>query len=278
MHARRYARRGIETGERKLTAWRLIKLNVDDAFTNMAIDEAITVARIRDASPNTLRLYCWKPSAVSIGRFQDPFSEVHADDCRQHGVDLVRRITGGGAVYHSCQNEITYSVIAREKDFGSTDVICTYNKICNGLIEAARILGVKAAFYPGDPRNCPNIAVNGKKISGSAQYHRGGVLLQHGTFLLDVNLKEMFTFLRVPWAKTVNDVVCVARDRLTSFEKELKRDIRVEEASEALVQGFQKALGVELVNEGLTSQEQQVASKLRKEKYSAEGWNMKGVF
>ncbi len=244
----------------------------------MAIDEAITIARIRDASPNTLRLYRWKPSAVSIGRFQNLLSEVHIDDCMQHGVDLVRRITGGGAVYHSCQSEVTYSVIAKERDFGSTDVIYSYNKICNGLIEAARILGVNADFNPGDPRNCPNIAVNRRKISGSAQYHRGGVLLQHGTFLLGVDLKEMFTFLRVPWAKTVDDVVCLARDRLTSFEKELKRDICVEEASAALVQGFRKALGVEFVDEGLTSQEQHVASKLREEKYSAENWNTKGVF
>ena len=257
--------------------WRLLKLGVNDAFTNMAIDEAITAARIGNTVPNTLRLYRWKPSAVSIGRFQNILSEVHADECKKHGVDVVRRITGGGAVYHACQNEITYGVIAREKDFGSTDVIHAYNTICNGLIEAARTLGVNADFNPGDPRNCPNIAINAKKISGSAQYHRGGVLLQHGTFLMNVDLKQMFTFLRVPWAKTADDVACVARDRITSLRKELKRDVRVEEASEALIQGFQKALGMELVNEGLTLQEQQVASKLRKEKYSAENWNMKGV-
>ncbi len=198
--------------------WRLIKFNVDDAFTNMAIDEAITSARISDTVPNTVRLYGWKPSAVSVGRFQDLFNQVRVDDCRQHGVDVVRRITGGGAVYHACQNEITYSIVAREKDFGSTDVIYAYNKICHGLIEAARILGVSADFNPGDPRNCPNISVDGKKISGSAQHHRGGVLLQHGTFLLDINLDEMFTFLRVPWAKTVNDVVCIARDKKIAAE------------------------------------------------------------
>lgn len=277
-HVARCPRNRSETGDPKLNTWRLIELGVSDAFTNMAIDEAITVARISGVVPNTLRLYSWKPSAVSIGRFQDIFSDTHADDCGRQGVDLVRRITGGGAVYHSFQNEITYSIIAREKDFGSTDVIYAYNKICNGLIEAAKILGICAEFNQGDPRSCPNITVNGKKISGSAQYHRGGVLLQHGTFLLDVNLKEMFTFLRVPWAKTVDDVVCVAKDRLTSIGKELKRDVRVKEASVALVQGFRKVLGVEFMNEDLTCEERQVASKLRREKYSTENWNTKGVF
>jgi lipoate-protein ligase A len=88
----------------------------------------------------------------------------------------------------------------------------------------------------------------------------------------------MFTFLRVPWAKIVDDVVCVANDRLTSIGKELKRDVRVEEASKALVQGFQRALEVEFMNEDLTWEERQVASKLRREKYSAENWNIKGVF
>ncbi|HKZ94690.1 MAG TPA: biotin/lipoate A/B protein ligase family protein [Candidatus Bathyarchaeia archaeon] len=256
--------------------WRLLKLDVYDASKNMAIDEAITSARIEDAVPNTLRLYRWKPSAVSIGRFQDVSHEVQVENCREHGVDIVRRISGGGTVYHDSMDEITYSIVVKEKDFGSTDVVAAYNKICDGLIEAAKILGVKANFSPGDPRNCPNIAVNGRKISGSAQYHKGGVLLQHGTFLMHVDLERMFTFLRVPWAKAVDDVVCVAKDKLTSIGQELKRGVNVERASEALIQGFQKALEAELMNGDLTKQEQQLVSKLRKEKYTNEDWNLKG--
>src|SRR3989337_1298006 len=100
----------------KMTAWRLTKLEVNDAFTNMAVDEAIVNARIENHAPNTLRLYQWKPSAVSVGRFQDISNEVHADNCRQHGVNIVRRLTGGGTGYHDSQGEITYSLIAKEED------------------------------------------------------------------------------------------------------------------------------------------------------------------
>jgi lipoate-protein ligase A len=262
--------------EQEMTAWRLLKLEVNDAFTNMAVDEAIVNARIKGLVPNTLRFYQWKPSAVSVGRFQDVSNEIQIENCRQQGVDVVRRITGGGTVYHDNHGEITYSVIAKEKDFGTTDVFQAYSTICNGLIEAAKILGVKADFNSGDPKNCPNIAIQGKKISGSAQFHKGGVLLQHGTFLLETDLEKMFTFLRVPWAKTITDVVCVAREKLTSIKNELGKKVSTEEAYLALVRGFEKALNVQLREEALITYEQKLAQKLRRDKFSIEEWNLRG--
>lgn len=262
-----------------MTTWRLLDFCVNDAFTNMAIDEAVATARIENLVPNTLRFYQWRPSAVSVGRFQDIFNEVYVENCAQHGVDVVRRITGGGTVYHDSQGEITYSVIVKEEDLGTKDVYIAYNTICNGLIEATRMLGINANFNPGDPRNCPNIAVNGKKISGSAQFHKGGVLLQHGTFLLDVDLEEMFTFLRVPWAKTVADVVCVAREKHTSIKHERARSVATDEAYRALKRGFEKALNTKFEREEiLTKQEQELSEKLRMEKYTNSNWNSKGRF
>ena len=262
--------------EREMTVWRLLKLEANDAFANMAIDEAIVTARIMDLVPNTLRFYQWKPSAVSVGRFQDVSNEIQIENCRQQGVDIVRRITGGGTVYHDSQGEITYSLIAKEKDFGTTDVFQAYNTICSGLIEAAKILGVKADFNPGDPKNCPNITIQGKKISGSAQFHKGGVLLQHGTFLLEADLEEMFTFLRVPWAKTITDVACVAQEKLTSIKNELGKKVSTEEAYWALVKGFEKTLNMQLQEEALTTYEQKLAQQLRRDKFLTEEWNLRG--
>jgi len=256
--------------------WRLLRLSVNDAFMNMAIDEAITTARIDGLVPNTLRFYRWASSAVSVGRFQDVHNEVHVENCRRRNVDIVRRITGGGTVYHDCEGEITYSLVVKEMDFGTADVVQAYNIITSGLIEAAKILGVEADFNPGDSRNCPSIAIDGKKISGSAQFHRHGVLLQHGTFLLDVNLEKMFNFLRVPWAKSVKDVVCVAQDKITSIGKEMNRKVGIDEAHEALTLGFQKALKIELREEPLTAQEQNLAEKLQNEKFSKDSWNLTG--
>jgi len=256
-----------------MDVWRLLGLEVGDAFTNMAMDEAILTARIAGKVPNTIRFYRWKPSAVSIGRFQDLFSEVHVENCRKHGVDVVRRITGGGAVYHDYDGEITYSLVVDDADM---DIISAYKAVCAGLIEAVKILGTIAEFNPLDSKQCPNITIKGKKISGSAQSCKRGILLQHGTFLVDINHEKMFTFLKVPWAKTLVDVLEVSKKKLTSAQQELELRMSMEEAYQALVGGFEKALKIQLVEEELTSYEWKLAEKLRKTKFATEDWNFNG--
>jgi lipoate-protein ligase A len=245
--------------------WRLLKPQTTDAFTNMAIDEAIMKARIEDRVPNTLRFYQWNPSAVSIGRFQNLSNEVHVENCKKHGADIVRRITGGGTVYHDSDGEITYSIVAKTSELGCADLdlLSAYQKICSGL---------KADYHPPDPKRCPNLTIRGKKISGNAQSSKKGVLLQHGTFLLDIDHTKMFTFLKVPWAKTLNDVLKVSKRKLTSAKQELKSQFSTEEAYQALVKGFEKALNVQFVEEKLTEYEQKLAERLRKERFATEDW------
>jgi lipoate-protein ligase A len=258
--------------------WRLLKPQTADAYTNMAIDEAIMKARIENRVPNTLRFYMWKPSAVSIGRFQKLADKIHVENCKKHGVDIVRRITGGGAVYHDSDGEITYSIITKTKNLGckDLDLLCAYQKICSGLNEAIKILGAKADYHPPDPKRCPNLTISGKKISGNAQSSKKGVLLQHGTFLLDIDHEKMFTFLRVPWAKTLNDVLAVSKRKLTSARQELNTEFSTEEAYQALVRGFEKALNVQFVEEEPTEYEQKLAEKIREERFVTEDWTFLG--
>lgn len=253
--------------------WRLLNIKTDNAFMNMAVDEAILTAHIQKLAPNTLRLFCWKPSAVSIGRFQKIENEVQLENCKAYGVDVVRRITGGGAVYHDSEGEVTYSVVASKNDLEVKDIGEVYAKIYGGLAEALKILGIKADFNKGDAKNCPNMTVKGKKISGSAQSHKGSCFLQHGTVLLDVDLEKMFTFLKVPWAKTCMEIVCIAKDKITSIRDELGRNVSVKEVSQALAEGFQKALNIELVDGELTPYERELAEKLCKGKYATHEWN-----
>ncbi|MEJ2271008.1 MAG: hypothetical protein P8X91_00660 [Candidatus Bathyarchaeota archaeon] len=120
----------------------MIKPEAKDAYTNMAIDEAIMNARIKNKVPNTLRLYTWKPSAVSIGRFQKIEEQIHLKNCQKHRIDIVRRISGGGTVYHDQNGEITYSIIAKLSDLNcvNLDILSAYQKICSGLNEAVKIL------------------------------------------------------------------------------------------------------------------------------------------
>ena len=144
------------------------------------------------------------------------------------------------------------------------------------MTEALKTLGIEADFNPGDVKACPNLTVNKRKISGSAQAHRKGVVLQHGTLLSTLDLVRMFTFLRVPWAKTCMQVARIAENKITSINAETGRNVSTNEIVEALVEGFEKTFKVTLEAGRLTSKELEVAEFLRKEKYGNDKWNFSG--
>ena len=260
-----------------MKAWRLLKLETNDPFMNMSIDEAILTARTIERAPNTLRLYRWKPSAVSIGKNQNLEKEVQVENCRKLNVSVVRRISGGGTVYHDERDEVTYSLIANTGDLGVSDIAAIYAKVYAGLKDSLRILGLTADFNVGDAKNCPNLTVKGKKISGSSQANKRDFVLQHGTLLLDADFERMFTLLRVPWAKTCVEVVNVAREKITSVKTELGHAISPDTAGNALEFGFSNALGAQMIEGRLTPFEVELAKKLRDDKYATEKWNFHGI-
>ncbi len=259
-----------------MSDWRLVQLETFDAFMNMAIDEAILTYRMRNEVPNTIRFFCWKPSAVSIGKFQTLQNEVQLDNCKKLGVDVVRRITGGGTVFHDSESEITYSVTANKQQLGTQDITSIYQLIYKGLVEALKTLGITADFQQGNTKTCPNLTVNGRKISGSAQTHKNGTVLQHGTLLLDIDLQKMFSLLKVPWAQDCMQIVNIAEKRHTSINTELQRKINPNEVHRALISGFRTAFDTELEETQLTEEESTLAQKLCREKYSTTEWNLHG--
>ena len=258
-----------------MDTWRLLPLQTSNGFMNMAIDEAILTARIAGNVPNTLRFYRWQPSTVSIGRNQTPENEVYLDACRQQGVDLVRRISGGGTVYHDFEGEVTYSAVAKTADLGTGDITVVYAKIYEAITDALRLLGIPADFSSGDQKNCPNLTVNGKKISGSSQTITRGVVLQHGTVLRSVDLPKMFTLLKLKNA-SCTQAADIAKRKITSIESELGHKVMPDTIANALAQGFKAILKIQLQESELTPAEVELAEKLCKEKYSTEDWNLKG--
>jgi lipoate-protein ligase A len=255
-----------------MDTWRLFPLETNNAFMNMAIDEAILNARITGEVPNTLRFYRWQPSAVSIGKNQNPEAEIYLDACKQLGVDVVRRISGGGTVYHDFEGEVTYSVVAKTADMGTADITVIYMKIYEAITDALRLLGVPADFSNGDAKNCPNLTVNGKKISGSSQTLTRGVVLQHGTLLRSVDLPKMFQLLRLKDA-TCTQAADIAKRKITSIQNELGHQMKPETIANALAQGFRAILKIQLKEGELTPIELELANKLYKEKYTTKEWN-----
>ncbi len=247
--------------------WRLIDMRVEDAYTQMGIDEAIAYARRRGETPNTVRLYRWSPSAVSVGYFQSIENEVDLDACRHLSVDVIRRITGGGAVFHDYDGEITYSLIAPDDDPKiPRDIISSYRLICGCVIKGLEKLGLDSEFKPIN-----DIVAGGRKISGNAQTRRYGAILQHGTVLVDCDPRKIFTVLKVSGTKISDKMIKAAEERVTNVRQELERDVSFEEARDALVSGFEETLDVRLVPGRLTAYEAELMEKFR-EKYHSREW------
>jgi lipoate-protein ligase A len=258
-----------------MNTWRLIPLQTHNAYTNMAIDEAILTSRIQNLVPNTLRFYQWQPSAVSIGKNQNPQQQVHTETLSKLGVDLVRRTSGGGTVYHDQTGEITYSVTARTQDLGK-DITAVYTSIYAAITDALRLLGIPADFSPGNHKNCPNLTVAGKKISGSAQTVKRNIIQQHGTLLLNVDLPRMFQLLRIKGINNCSLAAQIAQRKITSVQNELGHPVTAETAANALTQGFKATLKIHLNQAKLTLFEQALAKKLYTRKYSTANWNKNG--
>ncbi len=243
--------------------WRVIPLETHNAAMNMAIDEAISEAIAAGKAPPTIRFYRWKPSAVSIGYFQGLHQEVAVDVCQRLGVEVVRRRTGGGAVYHDYDGEITYSVIAPEGMFPK-GIIESYQIICGWIIKSLMRLGLEAQFHPIN-----DLLVGGKKISGNAQTRRGGVLLQHGTVLYDVDVDRMFSLLKVGQEKIADKLIADVKQRVTRVLDHTS--LPIEEVYQALLDGFTE--GKEFEEKQLTQEELKRAEELAQNRYATMEWN-----
>jgi lipoate-protein ligase A len=259
-----------------MNTWRLVPLETHNAFMNMAIDEAILQSRLENLVPNTIRFYKWQPSAISIGKNQNLEENVYVNNCRKLGVDIVRRNSGGGTVFHDQTGELTYSVTAQKRDLNVTDITQVYTRIYAAITDALRLLGIPADFNAGNQRNCPNLTVKERKISGSAQTIKRNTVQQHGTLLLNADLHLMFQLLRLKGVDNCTLATQVAQRKITSVQNELGHAVTTETAANALTQSFKTILKINLQTAQLTLYEQALANKLYKSKYSTENWNKNG--
>jgi lipoate---protein ligase len=243
----------------KFNEIRLLRTGHKNAYWNMAVDEVLmnSVRKSTTETP-TLRLYGWAPSAVSIGYFQSVELEVNAQICKKTGVDLVRRVTGGGAVLHD--SELTYSFITRKYP---QNILESYRLICDPVISCLVNLGSK------DPRFVPlnDVLVDGKKVSGNAQTRKEGILLQHGTILLDVDLEKMFSVLKIPKQKIHDKLINNVKERVIGLNRTF------EEVSVALEQAFSMKFAAKLVVDKITLQERRDSQMLIETKYGTHAWN-----
>lgn len=236
---------------------RTVETGFNSAALNMAIDEALieSVGQVP-----ILRIYGWRPAAVSIGYFQSMNEEVDFTKCKEIGVDIVRRLTGGGAVLH--EYELTYSFISRRYP---QNIVESYKWICDAIVISINRLGFDASFVPLN-----DIVIAGKKVSGNAQTRRKGVLLQHGTILLDVNVDKMFSVLKVPSEKLRDKIIKDVKERVTSLAGTTYDDMAT-----SLKASFAAKFEAKLIADTLCTEEISHARWLAERKYSNNEWNLR---
>lgn len=261
----------------KAMTWRLIDTGEADPAYTCALDEAIVIARSEGSVPNTLHLYSRNVPTVSIGRFQSVRHDIDLAECSRRGIRVVRRASGGGAIYTDSR-QIIYA-LAVDSDVlsrainpisGEHPVIASYRLVCTAVVNTLKKLGVDAEFRP---RN--DILVGGRKISGSAQIRRGKAVMQHGTLILDYDPQVMFSVLRVPDEKVQDKGFDSPEQCVTSLREVMGIIPSPDEVKDVLVRAFEDTFGITLKEGDLTSRERKLVNLLLREKYGNETWTFK---
>lgn len=235
--------------------WRLLDTGVRSAAENLALDEALLTARARGEAPDTLRFLRFTP-AVLVGYHQAVEQEVRLDYCRAHGIDVNRRITGGGAIYFD-RSQIGWEIVAgRENPAFRRPPEEIYRLLAGGAVRGLARLGVEASFRPFN-----DIEVRGRKISGTGGTERGGAFLFQGTLLVDFDVQTMLRALRLPAEKLQDKEVVSFKQRVTCLAEELGEAPPPEAIKAALAEGFAEALGVTLTPGGLLPAEERLLSE-----------------
>ncbi|XVH30505.1 lipoate--protein ligase family protein [Haloferacaceae archaeon DSL9] len=214
--------------------WRLIREETRSGPMNMALDE-IAAETAADGGPRTVRVYQWLPSCLSLGYHQDP-TTVDWGACERSGIDVTRRQTGGGGIYHDEYGDISYSITAPADELPSKLMDC-YRLLCTPVLDAFERMGVHADFvdeeYPELHRPAcylralhpaHDIVAGGRKISGNAQYRRRDAVIQHGSITYSVLADRHLSTFAAP------DVTPpVFGDRVTGIDEhcDLDRDAAV---------------------------------------------------
>lgn len=273
--------------------WRLINSGLHPAAMNMAIDEAIMLAHSKGEVPPTLRFYGWQPAAVSLGYFQQERAAIDEQECSRLGVDIVRRLTGGRAVLHD--EELTYSIVVQENNPSIPATIsASYRYLSKGLLAGLLQLGIKAhmsmpreaygkidrkktaASSPAcfDAPSHYELTYEGRKLIGSAQVRKYGVVLQHGSILLQFSPEKTAAVLRAGSLEQKQAMAKILSCRATSLTEIMGRSIKREEVYNAMAKALAVSLEADLEEGCLSETEVETSRQLAAAKYNQFSWTM----
>jgi len=272
------------------TSWRVIRTGPLAGALNMALDEALLKAVAVGASKPVLRLYRWNPPAVSLGYFQRGAQVVNLEYCRNAGIDVVRRMTGGRAILHD--REVTYSIIAgvRGADF-SERVLDNYRQISKVLQLTLEAVGLKAELVPGRLNRNPNLShsacftapssyeliFRGCKVAGSAQKRQGEYFLQHGSIPVDLDPEMLFCALDTAGRMSPGEGGQDLARKIGWINRWREKPVTIDEVENQLIASFASVFPGGLGEQPPSETEWRAAEELVWQRYGDPAWNLKGI-
>ncbi|MCK0472578.1 biotin/lipoate A/B protein ligase family protein [Halalkalibacter sp. APA_J-10(15)] len=270
--------------------WRFIDSGYRSSAYNMALDEALLEWHSKGMIPPTIRFYGWNPATLSIGYFQKVEKEINLAKVKEYGLGFVRRPTGGRGVLHD--QELTYSVIVAEEHPEMPESVTeAYRIISAGILEGFKHVGLDAYFaIPRteeekqalkNPRSAVcfdapswyELVVEGRKVAGSAQTRQKGVILQHGSIILDIDEDKLFDLFLYSSDRVRERMQRNFKNKAVAINALKETAITLDEAKEAFKRGFEKGLNIKLEPYTLTEEEEAVVQEIASSRYERDEWN-----
>lgn len=271
--------------------WYYIESHKNDAVYNMALDELLMEKVRRGELPAVLRFYEWKIPTLSLGYFQKATKEIDLERVESYGYEMVRRATGGRGVLHD--KELTYSVVLPESYEGIPDSVTeSYKVLSGGLLEGFKNLGLDAHFSVPqskeeekdltkirssvcfDTPSWYELVVEGRKIAGSAQTRQNGVLMQHGSILLDVDIDHLFDMFKYQNQRFKEKMKEAFKEKAVAINDISEDHFTVDKLYPAFREGFEKGLDMKTKPYELTNEDIKRIEEI-KIKYASEEWNFR---
>ncbi len=235
--------------------FRVIATGLRGGRANIAFDQALIEARREQKIPDTIRFLRFRPSAL-IGIHQYLSHELKLDYCKTHGIETVRRITGGGGLYFD-EGQIGWELVFDRATLGVMDLAEVTRRICEAAALGLRKLGVPAHYRP---RN--DIEVDGRKISGTGGFFDGNLIFYQGTLLIDFDPAKMLACLNVPAEKLAKRAIDSAAQRIITMREVLGGALPdIEAIYDGLVTGFAEGLGLNPSWGEITEYEEELAER-----------------
>ncbi len=243
--------------------WQVIAAEPTEPHMNLALDEVLTLQVGKGLRPPTLRLWGWSRRCIVLGRFQSVRNEVDEANAAKHEVQLVRRISGGGAMFIEPEGAITWSIYAPEAMVKGMSFAASYAFFDAWVVDALRDLGVDAWYEPLN-----DITSSGGKIGGAAQARRGGAVLHHTTMAYQMNIPLMLEVLRNGQEKLSDKGITSAEKRVGPLRQQT--DLPREVIIGHMVDSFRARHG--LTAGALTPDERAAAEILVRDRFSTRDW------